>query len=666
MVPKQSQIKLSNEKVQVILRSWWHLMIIGFSFAVVSWESLSSFGWFCEEPLSWFSVAISAVAVQRKVFWAWSWSFVHTVWGGVAKHPPPQLNSDKACIMTWHTFTTVSVSLNLMRTVEVLAKGILLNSCETSSLRSPALQCTRLTRSSKTNSVFCCHCCSLLIAELQCDCDQQTKILFLLWKNISTHLQCCSNKQFHFVSCWWQWWQTHQLKHLVEWSCDALLFFACFLHPVCFFDVSFCANQTLSWNHHEHFLDMLSQSLLFLIAETIQAKFQLSRAEQSSQSLRRSGCCRHLIWCLQGHKCQQFKCSWLNCCFASINFGNFFGVHPSVWLTQPVDITNGCMFLSTENDSDDGVRDGATCRQLFVWEETLVGTLGRHMQTLAVDWPQLVLHWPIAKLNTSSFGVVCVPNGCALSRARALIERSIGAAVEGRSLSCPMLCFFGAQQIGPFEASFHCSSFSQVWSVAAANASHAETGPGGNFGVGWGHRTQRSMWSGQKEHCFFKTDTETLHGRWFPRTKNGLMLFFNNWHASIVRAHNWTKKKSGCATSWWLSASFRNPLLEDITSSLSERAHTCLMALPECHAKHSWRHFDLKKLANAHSSRILTQKLMKTLFGHACHWQQPRDWQVDKKTAFWVMIVWKSKQTMLIQKMFMKKHMTPLSPNCQR
>ena len=47
-----------------------------------------------------------------------------------------------------------------------------------------------------------------------------------------------------------------------------LAFFACFLHPVCFFNVSFCANQTPSWNHHEHFLDMLSQWLLFLLAET--------------------------------------------------------------------------------------------------------------------------------------------------------------------------------------------------------------------------------------------------------------------------------------------------------------------------------------------------------------------------------------------------------------
>jgi len=46
------------------------------------------FGWFCEEPLSWFSVAISAAALQSKAFWAWSWSFAHAVWGGVGKHAP--------------------------------------------------------------------------------------------------------------------------------------------------------------------------------------------------------------------------------------------------------------------------------------------------------------------------------------------------------------------------------------------------------------------------------------------------------------------------------------------------------------------------------------------------------------------------------------------------
>jgi len=63
-----------------------------------------------------------------------------------------------------------------------------------------------------------------------------------------------------------------------------------------------------------------------------------------------------------------------------------------------------------------------------------VGPLEWHRQTLAVGCPQLDLNWPVAKLHASPFGMLCLPDGCTLSRARVLIERSIGVALEGRSL----------------------------------------------------------------------------------------------------------------------------------------------------------------------------------------------------------------------------------------
>jgi len=55
-----------------------------------------------------------------------------------------------------------------------------------------------------------------------------------------------------------------------------------------------------------------------------------------------------------------------------------------------------------------------------------VGPLEQHMQTLAVGGPQLDLNWPVAKLHTTSFGMLCLTNGWPLSGASALIGRSIG------------------------------------------------------------------------------------------------------------------------------------------------------------------------------------------------------------------------------------------------
>jgi len=41
-----------------------------------------------------------------------------------------------------------------------------------------------------------------------------------------------------------------------------------------------------------------------------------------------------------------------------------------------------------------------------------MGPLEQYRQTLAVGWPQLVLNWPVAKLHTSSFGMLYSNCGC--------------------------------------------------------------------------------------------------------------------------------------------------------------------------------------------------------------------------------------------------------------
>jgi len=87
-----------------------------------------------------------------------------------------------------------------------------------------------------------------------------------------------------------------------------------------------------------------------------------------------------------------------------------------------------------------------------------VGPLEQHRQTLAVGWPQLVLNWPIAKLHTTSFGMLCLANRWPLSRARALIGRSIGKHWRAKFCACTCMQFLHLFTSKCCKRSPHCSS----------------------------------------------------------------------------------------------------------------------------------------------------------------------------------------------------------------
>jgi len=69
-----------------------------------------------------------------------------------------------------------------------------------------------------------------------------------------------------------------------------------------------------------------------------------------------------------------------------------------------------------------------------------VGSLEQHRQTLAVGWPQLDLNWPVAKLHTSSFGMLHLNPWMASQQSKSTDWTFHGWALEGRVLCLHLSC----------------------------------------------------------------------------------------------------------------------------------------------------------------------------------------------------------------------------------